>query len=250
MFRRPRRLTHQLLTPIRTSSRWQLPCLLCFYFLCSRLSLPTPDLGGFALGLVFLYTFLCNSILIFLDACCTPSRGSGISLQATRTMDAPQGQTAAAQQEAQSTTYEAIHAKRDNESVRTASIDNTTTRNSATYADTGFSNVKGGIEVQRAEAAFAELSKELSRTSNISRRLSRAQSRQSRKDQAVADVEKTASSDASSDEPFDLESTLRGSRDEEEAAGIKSKLIGVSWDGLTVSGIGMYFSFSIHCNIC
>jgi ATP-binding cassette subfamily G (WHITE) protein 2 (SNQ2) len=56
----------------------------------------------------------------------------------------------------------------------------------------------------------------------------------------VTDVEKTgiASSDASSEEPFDLEKTLRGGREEEEAAGIKSKRIGVVWDNLTVSGIG------------
>jgi ATP-binding cassette subfamily G (WHITE) protein 2 (SNQ2) len=55
----------------------------------------------------------------------------------------------------------------------------------------------------------------------------------------VPDIEKTAiEGSESSDEPFDLEATLRGGRDEEEAAGIKSKRIGVMWDGLTVSGIG------------
>jgi ATP-binding cassette subfamily G (WHITE) protein 2 (SNQ2) len=96
------------------------------------------------------------------------------------------------------------------------------------------------VNVHRAEQDFAELSKELSRTSNIERRLSRVQSRQSRKGQAVADIEKTgaASSDASSEEAFDLEKTLRGSREEEDAAGIKSKRIGVVWDNLTVSGVG------------
>ena len=53
------------------------------------------------------------------------------------------------------------------------------------------------------------------------------------------DIEKGADgSSISSDEAFDLEKTLRGNRDEEEAAGIKSKRIGVAWDGLTVSGIG------------
>lgn len=142
--------------------------------------------------------------------------------------------------------FEAIHPphahhQRDTDSQRTASIDNGTARNSHDYNEkAGFSSVTGGVDVQRAEAEFAQLSKELSRTSHISRKLSRVQSRQSRKDHAPADVEKggLAESEASSDEPFDLEKTLRGDRDEEEAAGIKSKRIGVVWDDLTVSGIG------------
>jgi ATP-binding cassette subfamily G (WHITE) protein 2 (SNQ2) len=149
--------------------------------------------------------------------------------------------------ETEGKTYEAIHPEReqteqDDDSVRTASIDDTTARNSAKYNEKGYSDVKGGVNVQRAEADFAELSKELSRTSNISRRLSRVQSRQSRKDQNVGDIEKggVVGSDDSSVEAFDLEKTLRGSRDEEEAAGIKSKRIGVIWDDLKVSGIGEY----------
>jgi ATP-binding cassette subfamily G (WHITE) protein 2 (SNQ2) len=149
------------------------------------------------------------------------------------------------------TTYEAIHPQRnqaehDNGSARSASVYNDTARNSQQYNEkdaTGFTDATGGVNVHRAEQDFAELSKELSRTSNIERRLSRVQSHQSRKSrkgQAVTDVEKTgiASSDASSEEPFDLEKTLRGGREEEEAAGIKSKRIGVVWDNLTVSGIG------------
>lgn len=144
----------------------------------------------------------------------------------------------------QGTTYEAIqpehtHAARDKDSVRTASVDDSTARNSEKYQDTGFSDVRGGVNVQRAEAEFAELSKELSRASNQHRRLSRVQSRQSRKDQVVTDVEKGGvAGSESSDEPFDLEAVLRGGKDEEEAAGIKSKRIGVVWDDLTVSGIG------------
>ncbi|KAF1943987.1 ABC transporter CDR4 [Clathrospora elynae] len=142
------------------------------------------------------------------------------------------------------TTFEAIqpnrnHGHGDNDSIKTASINDSTARNSEKYADTGFTDVRGGVNVQRAEADFHELSKELSRASNVSRRLSRVQSKQSRKDHAITDVEKggLAGSDTS-DEPFDLERVLRGGKDEEEAAGIKSKRIGVMWDGLTVSGIG------------
>lgn len=140
-------------------------------------------------------------------------------------------------------TYEAIHPERDTiqadkSSVRTASLD--TARNSQQWNEKGYSNPTGGVDVSRAEHQFAELSKELSRTSNVSRRLSRVQSRQSRKNEAAADIEKigAASSDASSEEPFDLEATLRGSKEEDEAAGIKSKRIGVVWEDLTVSGIG------------
>ena len=149
------------------------------------------------------------------------------------------------QEHTEGATFEPIHPnrnqiKRDDDSVRTASVDDNTARNSAKYNEKGFSDVTGGVDVQRAEAEFAELSKELSRASNISRRLSRVQSnKQSRKDHGVTDIEKTAiEGSESSDEPFDLEATLRGGRDEEEAAGIKSKRIGVMWDGLTVSGIG------------
>jgi hypothetical protein len=141
-------------------------------------------------------------------------------------------------EETEGKTYEAIHPERnhiqkDSNSARTLSIDNDTARNSQQYNE-GFSEFNKPIH--RAEAEFAELSKELSRTSNISRRLSRVQSH---KGQAIADVEKGGVADSdSSDEPFDLESTLRGSRDEEEAAGLKSKRIGVVWEDLTVSGIG------------
>jgi hypothetical protein len=148
------------------------------------------------------------------------------------------------QEHTEATTFEAIHPNhnhvhRDDASVRTASITESTARNSANN-EKGFSNVTRGVDIQRAEADFAELSKELSRASNISRRLSRVQSKQSRKDKVVTDVEKaTVAGSDSSDEAFDLEATLRGGKDEEEAAGIKSKRIGVVWDGLTVSGIGM-----------
>lgn len=143
------------------------------------------------------------------------------------------------------TTFEPIHspAHEQNASLRTASVhhdDDSTVRNSEKYSQDDHSHGGvGGVNVQRAEAEFAELSKELSRTSNMSRRMSRVQSRKSQKGRAIADVEKgSAGSSTESDEPFDLEAVLRGDREEEEAAGIKSKRIGVVWDGLSVSGIG------------
>lgn len=150
----------------------------------------------------------------------------------------------AIREETEGKTYESIHPERnhvqhDGDSVRTASIDNDTARNSHQYNEKDYTN-DHHVNVHRAERDFAELSKELSRTSNISRRLSRVQSNKSGKGKVVTDVEKggVAGSDASSDEAFDLEATLRGSKDDEEAAGIKSKRIGVVWEDLTVSGIG------------
>jgi len=138
--------------------------------------------------------------------------------------------------ESDGVTYQAIHRGRD--SISTVNSEGRR-RPSEKYTKEEPVATSTGVNVARAEAEFAELNKELSRTSNLERRLSRTQSRQSRKNQVAADVEKgRPESDISSDEPFDLEAVLRGNRDEEEAAGIKSKRIGVVWDGLTVSGIG------------
>lgn len=160
-------------------------------------------------------------------------------------MDNPNTQDAHPRDHTEGPTFEAIHTnhnhvQRDNASLRT-SIDDSTARNSPKPDE------KGGVNVHRAEADFAELSKELSRTSNAERRLSRVQSKHSRKNNAITDVEKDAAEGSqASDEPFDLEATLRGGRDEEERAGIKSKRIGVMWDGLTVSGIGMATLRKLH----
>lgn len=90
-----------------------------------------------------------------------------------------------------------------------------------------------GVNISRAEAEFAALNREFSRTSQ----LSRTKSRQSRKG-ATTDIEKAVEEENGSEEPFDLETVLRGNRDEEEMAGIKSKRIGVVFEDLTVSGIG------------
>ena len=112
------------------------------------------------------------------------------------------------------------------------------TEHSATYTAIHPGGEKSGhrVNLERAETEFAELCKELSHASHASQKLAKIQSWQS-KGGATADVEKADECD-SSIEPFDLESTLRGTKAEEEAAGIKAKRIGVYWDGLTVSGNG------------
>ncbi|KAF2208392.1 hypothetical protein CERZMDRAFT_101459 [Cercospora zeae-maydis SCOH1-5] len=95
-----------------------------------------------------------------------------------------------------------------------------------------------GVDVQRAQSDFAELQRELSSTSRISKgRLSRTQSRRSEKN-GTRDLEKAVSPSTTEDEPFDLEDTLRGNKRLEEESGIKHKAIGVIWDGLTVRGMG------------
>lgn len=128
--------------------------------------------------------------------------------------------------------YESIHSPTahnhsDEESVTTVS---------GSHAEHGVqpTEAPGHVNISRAEADFAELNREFSRSSH----LSRTKSRQSRKGTATADVEKAAEDDAESQASFDLETVLRGNRDEEEAAGIKSKKIGVAFEDLTVSGIG------------
>ena len=90
-----------------------------------------------------------------------------------------------------------------------------------------------GVNVSGAEKHFAELQRELSHVS----RLSRTRSHRSEKHNP-RDLEKAASSQTSDDEPFNLEETLRGNKQMEEEAGIKGKQIGVIWDNLTVRGIG------------
>jgi ATP-binding cassette, subfamily G (WHITE), member 2, SNQ2 len=97
----------------------------------------------------------------------------------------------------------------------------------------GLANPQSGVDVEQAERDFAELSKQFSAHS---RRMSRVQSHT--KGSTAQDVEKAVSSEATSDGQWDLEETLRGARQADYEAGIKSKYIGVVWDKLTVRGIG------------
>lgn len=86
-----------------------------------------------------------------------------------------------------------------------------------------------GVSVDRAEADFAELNREFSRLSqdNLTGQMKEH------------DLEKhIISSSDSYLEPWDLEQTLRGRRDQDELNGIKPKRVGVIWDNLTVRGIG------------
>ena len=87
-----------------------------------------------------------------------------------------------------------------------------------------------GVDVLGAQQQFAELQRHISGLSEASRKLSRQQSTRSRKSlkHDVPDIEKAVSSE-SSEEPFDLEDTLRGNKRLEDESGIKAKQIGVIW---------------------
>ena len=116
--------------------------------------------------------------------------------------------------------------------------DGTGTRDGVLYVPPGASQGdegSHGISVKRAEADFAQLSRQLSNYDEDHRKLSRTTSRkQTDKD---VDIEMTDSS-SEKESPFDLEEALRGNREAEEQAGIKSKQIGVIWENLRVCGQG------------
>lgn len=87
----------------------------------------------------------------------------------------------------------------------------------------GLARTQSGVDVEQAERDFAELSKQFSAHS---RRMSRTQSRARVPSIAAKDVEKAVSSEATSQEAWDLEETLRGAKEADYEAGIKSKYIG------------------------
>ena len=99
---------------------------------------------------------------------------------------------------------------------------------------------EAGVNVLSAEKHFAQLQRQLSEVSQASRKLSRTQSRAKSIKNGVQDIEKAVPSSESSEdaEPFNLEDTLRGNKQLEDEAGIKSKQIGVVWENLTVKGVG------------
>ena len=87
----------------------------------------------------------------------------------------------------------------------------------------GLVRTKSGVDVEQAERDFAELSKQFSAHS---RRMSRSQSN-ARASIANKDLEKAASSEATTENGnWDLEETLRGAKEADYEAGIKSKYIG------------------------
>ncbi|KAL1845392.1 ATP-binding cassette transporter snq2 [Paecilomyces lecythidis] len=101
----------------------------------------------------------------------------------------------------------------------------------------GLSRTQSGVDVEKAEQDFSELNRQLSGISHQARSLSRQVSRASKGGVTTDDVEKTGSS-TESEETWDLQTALHGSRAAQNHAGIRPKRIGVIWDGLTVKGVG------------
>jgi hypothetical protein len=87
----------------------------------------------------------------------------------------------------------------------------------------GSSNIGQGINVKEAEREFHELSKQLSRLSQVAshKSVARAQSRSVPADPEKQDFEEEE------DGQFDLEDHLRSTEDSEREAGIRAKHIGM-----------------------
>lgn len=108
------------------------------------------------------------------------------------------------------------------------------------------------VDVNEAEREFNNLARELSRPSHQSRSRSRSQvglkqrwRRRKRFDNDNdRDVEKFGDRDdvdddlPADDEPFDLRMYLSSSNDKHQAAGIKHKHVGVTWEDLQVDVFG------------
>jgi len=98
------------------------------------------------------------------------------------------------------------------------------------------------VSVAEAEAQFAELSRQLSglsEKSKISKKTSHGSMLSRDSGLMGKDLEKEQATSADSEEEsWDLEQTLRGTKEEYVASGIKSKRVGVIWDNLTVKGVG------------
>lgn len=84
------------------------------------------------------------------------------------------------------------------------------------------------VDIRQARAEFNQLQRELSRA---------GQSSTPQPKRLPKDVE-NASQDTSTEEGFDLREYLTSSNDAGQAAGIKHKHVGVTWEDLQVTGIG------------
>ncbi|KAF9891259.1 hypothetical protein FE257_004823 [Aspergillus nanangensis] len=129
------------------------------------------------------------------------------------------------------------HAASEARNYSDADTSSSTTDNNNNHEQSEGYSHQFGVNVEKAEHEFSELNKQFSSISQQAHRLSKHASRASKPVAESRDVEKAASS-AESDEPWNLETALRGNQAAERDAGIKNKHIGVYWDGLGVRGMG------------
>ena len=88
------------------------------------------------------------------------------------------------------------------------------------------------VDVRQAEAEFTQLRHDLSRPNSEDHGI-----REQSPTLQSHDIEKTPG-DAEDEERFDLREYLTSSNNASQAAGIKHKHVGVTWDDLEVTGIG------------
>lgn len=94
-------------------------------------------------------------------------------------------------------------------------------------------NSRSQVDIRRAEAEFTRLQREFT----IYDDSDRAQSSTPQPKRLPKDIEEAPSGDGD-EEPFDLREYLTSSNDASQAAGIKHKHVGVTWEDLQVTGIG------------
>jgi ATP-binding cassette subfamily G (WHITE) protein 2 (SNQ2) len=93
------------------------------------------------------------------------------------------------------------------------------------------------VDVHQAEADFTRVQRDLS-SPDYEDTTTRAQSSTPHSGHLLKDLEKAAPGDAEAEERFDLREYLTSSNDANQAAGIKHKHVGVTWEDLEVTGIG------------
>lgn len=100
------------------------------------------------------------------------------------------------------------------------------------------------VDIRQAESEFTQLQRTLSRPAYDNRPQS------SKHEHLSKDLEKD---DSVEEERFDLREYLTSSNDASQAAGIKHKHVGVTWEDLEVTGIGgedNKESLPFHANHC
>ena len=90
------------------------------------------------------------------------------------------------------------------------------------------------VDIRQAEAEFVQLQRQLTRRDYQDR----PQSSTPQPEHPNKDLEKASDDDDEAEERFDLREYLTSSNDANQAAGIKHKHVGVTWEDLQVIGIG------------
>jgi len=90
------------------------------------------------------------------------------------------------------------------------------------------------IDIREAEAEFIKLQREFT----IYGYPDRSQSSTPQPEHPKNDLEKASDDDVEAEDRFDLREYLTSSNDANQAAGIKHKHVGVTWEDLQVTGIG------------